>query len=113
VSEQDRLGRTDRVEDRAEVVGPHVEVGGLLPVGEPGPALVEEDQAGEGGQPVGERGVHPILELDLEVRSEPVDVHEVGRTIAADLERDVHAVDGLRVSGLSIHRSIVSGWRAR
>lgn len=47
VSEQGRLGRTDRVEDRPEVVGSHVEVGRLLAVGEPGPALVEEDQAGE------------------------------------------------------------------
>ena len=82
MAEEDRLFRSDGVEHGAEIVGPHVEVGGLRSVGQARSPLVEQDQAIRRRQPLDHRRRGWELQLDFEARREPQDVDEVDRAVA-------------------------------
>jgi hypothetical protein len=74
-------------------VHPRLEVGQThRPVGHPGPALVETDQAAHRAEPVEEVGVPRVVPVDVEVRHEAGDEHDVAVAAARDLVRDVEAV---------------------
>ena len=68
-------------------------------VGQPGAALVEEDQARERGEPLEEARAARLLPVQLEVGDEPGHEDQVDRAVADDLVGDVD-VAALRVAGL-------------
>ena len=71
-------------------------------VGEPGAALVEQDQPRERGELVEEPGDARVGPLQVQVRDEARHEHEVERPVADDLISDVD-VAALRVVGLRRH----------
>ena len=97
VAAQHRAPRTDGVHDREHVVHPRLEVGQpLRPVRHPGAALVEADQPTHRAQPVEEVGVPRVGPVQLQVRDEAGDQHDVQIAAAGDLVGDVQAVaDGV------------------
>ena len=83
----------DRVEDRTDVR--HRLLEGRRArgtVGQALTALVEEDQAREGREPVEQARGRRVLPDGLDVEDEARDEHEVERTLAMDLVRDADAV---------------------
>ena len=96
----------DRLEDRADVVHPLLEgrqLGVGDAVGEPRAALVEEDEAREGGEALEEVHHRRLLPHHLDVRDPARHIDEVARTVARDLVRDVE-VPAARVARLGLHR---------
>ena len=88
----------DRVQHRPHVVDALLEVGGLGPIRQPGPALVEHDQPGESGElRVEERVVLGTVVLNLEVRGEPSDPEDIDRSLPPHLVGDVDPILGQRI----------------
>jgi hypothetical protein len=87
--EQSRALGARGVHDRPDVVDPLLERGRLGDgVGEPGPALVEEDQARESAEALEEASEWKRVPLKLEVGGEPEDEDDVDRPLAYDLVGD-------------------------
>ena len=100
VADQHRSLGPGTVQDRAQIVCSHVEVGRPEhAIGESGASLVEQDDPGERRQALEEPNAPRGLELDLEVPRHPQRVDEIDRPVASHLVGDVHAVDRLRVAG--------------
>ncbi len=102
--------RAGRIHDRTDVVHLQLDDRRLgTAVGEPDPAHVEQDQPRERRQPVEVPRPCRPLPHDLEVGPDPRAVHEVDRSVADHLVRDVHAVmDGV-VDCLLHRRSVPAG----
>ena len=97
VAEQRGPLASDCIHDRPHVVHAGLEIGQPdTSIRQPRPALVEADQPREGSKPAEEARQLGVFPLDLEVREESGDEHEVERPAARDLVRDVD-VPALRV----------------
>ena len=97
--------RPDRVHDRADVVHPLLQDRQLVhghPVGEPGAALVEDDQPCERREPPAKGRLERIVPGELDVRGPARHEHEVDGPVADHLVGDVD-VAALGVPGLRRH----------
>ena len=111
--EEGRPLRAGGVHDRPDVVDPQLQGRRLGDgIGQPGAALVEDDQSRERGEPLEEASLRGRLPLELEVGGEAEDEDEVDRPIADDLVGIEASPDlAYRVSGelSAILSRIVSG----
>ena len=114
-AEHRRSLRADRVHHGSHVVHPLLERRQVTlrdRIRHPGAALVEEDEARERGEPLEAVDEARKLPRQLDVRHPPRDVHEVGRSLADHLKRDVHP-GGLCVARLRRHRTTIASLRVR
>ena len=90
-AEQHGALRANRVHHGAHVVHPGLEVRQMMrvdPVGKPGAALVEQDEAAEGTEPPQQMGVARVLPMDVQVGDEAGHEHQVDRPVADHLIGD-------------------------
>jgi hypothetical protein len=82
-AEEDGSIGADRVEDGAEIIGPHVEVGGSLPSDLTARSRACRIGSRERTRRVARETACPRgLELDLELPAHPHEVHEIDQSIA-------------------------------
>ena len=110
---------SDGIADCLEVVHARLqgrELGIGDPIRESGPALVEEDQAGERSQPFEEARQRRLLPGRLDMGDPAGHPDQVARAVADDLIGDRDAIGGSRVARLRITRPVscrrVAGARA-
>src|ERR1700730_6917177 len=108
-----RALRARRIHHRAHITDPFFERLFCDPIGEPLPALIENDHPGEGGEPFEQMLVARHLPQELDVREGAGDQHDVTRPVAENAVGDVN-IAAPRVPDRSYHfglsvRRIVSG----
>ena len=112
VAEQRSPCAADGIHDCTDVIHAGLEIGQADgAIGQPGPALIEANQASKGAEPFEEAGMVRMLPVHLEMREEPRYEHKVERPTTRDLVGDVD-LTAAGVTDRGSHASIVPHRRA-